>query len=100
TPVRRHEAPHAATVVPSFEVVVSGFCISFFAGEVVFGGVNARGITGQADGGQGVAEGQTDPAHFDLAGDVGLHALGAERVGQLVVKAAIAAVIVISCCKS
>jgi len=31
--------------------------------------------------GQRVAEGQADAAFFDLAGDVGLHTLGAQRVG-------------------
>jgi hypothetical protein len=32
-PVLRHEPAHAAGVVPGPEVVITGFCISFFAGE-------------------------------------------------------------------
>jgi hypothetical protein len=31
-PVGRHKAAHCTAVVASFEVVVSGFCVSFFAG--------------------------------------------------------------------
>ena len=68
------------------------------SGSVLLGDVGGAGeIAGQTNGGRGVAEGQTGPAHLDLAVDVGLHALGAERVGQLEMEAAIAAVVVISC---
>ena len=88
TPVWRGEAADCGVVVPCEEVVVVGLAVAFLLREVVFGGVvGGGGRVGWEDGSQSVAEGQTDPAHLDLAGDVGLHALGSERVGQLVVQA-------------
>ena len=52
-PVRRHEASHRTAVVARREVVVSRFYISFFAGEVVFGGGGVRAGATEA-----IAEGE------------------------------------------
>ena len=42
TLVGRHKPAHRRRIVAGIEVVVAGFCVSFFAGEVVAGGHGFR----------------------------------------------------------
>jgi hypothetical protein len=81
SPVGRHESSHAGAVVPRSEIVVAGFDIAFFAGEMMFG----RELNG-ASATQVIAKGQAGARLLQYPSIIRLGAAGAESICQMEVE--------------